>query len=147
MQPHVYFDLDGTLTDPYEGIHDTLARVADLNCRMFVATSKPRIAAKRIVDHFEMGQYFDTVYGCELDGTRANKVDLLAYAVEQNPVATFRVMIGDRKHDLLGAVANDIKPLGVSYGYGSVDELNNAGAAEIAHTTNDLGNIIARWLS
>lgn len=211
MQPHVYFDLDGTLTDPYEGIskcilyaveklgfprpsdeyllscigpplydtfpemvgesltlkavdlyrerfdelgwqenipydgiHETLAAVANSNCRMFVATSKPRIAAGRIVEHFEMGQYFETVYGCELDGTRANKVDLLKHSVEQNPDATGRIMIGDRKHDLLGAIANDLQPIGVSYGYGSVEELETAGAIAIAASPAELSAEVLR---
>lgn len=132
---------------PYEGIHDALATVVNTGATLFVATSKPRIAAKRIVEHFEMAQYFETVYGCELDGTRANKVDLLQYAVSENPGATVRVMIGDRKHDLIGAIANDITPIGVSYGYGSSEELNNAGATAIVDTPSELPSVIQTALS
>lgn len=210
MADHVYFDLDGTLTDPFEGItkcilyaldqlgfphpsdkylhscigpplydtfpemvgeeltlkavdlyrerfdelgwlenqiyagiHDALAAVADTGCTLFVATSKPRIAAGRIVEHFELGQYFEKVYGCELDGTRANKADLLKFAIDENPAAVSRTMIGDRKHDLIGAIANDIRPVGVSYGYGSHDELSAAGATAIADTPSELPGIIA----
>ena len=127
---------------PYEGIHDALAAVADSGCVLFVATSKPRIAAKRIVEHFEMGQYFEHVYGCELDGTRANKTELLNYAIDENPSASTRMMIGDRKHDLIGAIANGIRPIGVSYGYGSTEELNTAGATAIAAAPSDLPEII-----
>lgn len=138
------FDEVGWLENrPYAGIHETLAAVADTGAILFVATSKPRIAAGRIVEHFEMGQYFEKVYGCELDGTRANKVDLLKYAVEGNPDASSRTMIGDRKHDLIGAIANDINPIGVSYGYGSHDELNAAGAIAIADSPAELPEIIA----
>ena len=127
---------------PYEGIHDALAAVADSGCVLFVATSKPRVAAKRIVEHFKMGQYFERVFGCELDGTRANKTDLLNYAIDENPDASTRLMVGDRKHDLIGAIANGIRPIGVSYGYGSTKELNTAGATAIAATPSDLPNII-----
>ena len=110
------FDEIGWLENkPYDGIHDALASIASSGCVLFVATSKPRIAAGRIVEHFEMGQYFERVYGCELDGTRADKSDLLKYAIEENSHASSRTMIGDRKHDLIGAIANGIRPIGVSY--------------------------------
>lgn len=128
---------------PYEGIHDTLESIAKHeDCILYVATSKPRIAAKRIVEHFGMAQYFDRVYGSELDGTRANKADLLKYAIAENPAADRRIMIGDRKHDLIGAIANNIHPIGVSYGYGSLDELTSAGAAVIAHSPAEIPAIV-----
>lgn len=139
------FDEIGWLENkPYNGIHDALAAVANSGCVLFVATSKPRIAARRIIEHFEMSQYFETVYGCELDGTRANKAELLNYAVQENPHASSRTMIGDREHDLIGAVANGIRPIGVSYGYGSSEELNAAGATAIAHSPAELPGIIAQ---
>jgi len=137
------FDEIGWLeNEPYDGIHEALAAVADSGCVLYVATSKPRIAAGRIVEHFEMGQYFDKVYGCELDGTRANKTDLLAYAIGENPAASSRTMIGDRKHDLIGAIANGIRPIGVSYGYGSSEELTAAGATGIANSPAEIPAII-----
>ena len=113
---------------------------------MFVATSKPHIHAKKIVDHFGMGDYITTVYGCELDGTRAHKVELLDYAKQQNPGDVPRLMIGDRKHDLIGALANGMQPIGVSYGYGSEDELNAAGAVAIASTPAELPDIVSAQL-
>lgn len=111
MQPHVYFDLDGTLTAPFEAISKCIA------------------------------------YAVEKLGFPAPSEQHPQSCIGPPLYDTFPDMVGDRKQDLLGAVANDINALGVSYGYGSVDELNNAGAAEIAHMANDLGNIIARWLS
>jgi phosphoglycolate phosphatase len=138
------FDELGWLeNEPYDGIHDALAAVANSGCVLSVATSKPRIAAGRIVDHFEMAQYFEKVYGCELDGTRANKTELLKFAIDENPQASSRTMIGDRKHDLIGAIANGIKPIGVSYGYGTHDELSAAGATAIAAAPAELPEIIA----
>lgn len=128
---------------PYEGIHDTLESLASRKGHtLYVATSKPRIAAKRIIEHFGMAQYFDRVYGSELDGTHSNKADLLKYAIAENPAAEKRIMIGDRKHDLIGAIANNIHPIGVSYGYGSIEELTTAGAAAIAHSPADIPSIV-----
>lgn len=123
---------------PYAGIHEALAAISTTDCVMFVATAKPRIAAKRIIEHFDMGQYFEKVYGCELDGTRSNKADLLGFAIDENPGATSLTMIGDRKHDLIGATANNMIPVGVSYGYGSVEELEIAGAVSIAAAPGEL---------
>jgi phosphoglycolate phosphatase len=127
---------------PYDGIHDALATIAGTGCVLFVATSKPRIAAGRIVEHFGMSQFFDKVYGCELDGTRSNKADLLRFAISENPDAVSTTMIGDRKHDLIGAIANGIRPVGVAYGYGSLEELSAAGATAIAGSPAEIPGII-----
>jgi phosphoglycolate phosphatase len=127
---------------PYDGINAALATIAAAGHTLFVATSKPHIHANKIVDHFGMGEHITKVYGCELDGTRANKVELLHYARAENPAAAQRVMIGDRKHDLVGATANDMHPIGVSYGYGSVDELSDAGAVAIAGSPAELPDIV-----
>ena len=116
---------------PYDGIHEALASIADAGYTLFVATSKPRIMAQRIIDHFEMRPYFERVFGSEFDGTHANKITLLRYAIEEIPGAFDRVMIGDRKYDLIGAIANKMQPIGVSYGYGSIEELTGAGAVSI----------------
>ena len=128
--------------EPYDGIHDALADLSARGHAMYVATSKPWQAAERIIEHFEMSQYFENVYGCELDGTRSDKVELLGYAIGMNPDAELKVMIGDRKHDLIGALANDMRPIGVSYGYGSVEELHSAGAMSIAASPADLPGLI-----
>ncbi|MBT8103005.1 MAG: HAD hydrolase-like protein [Gammaproteobacteria bacterium] len=127
---------------PYEGILDALQTIRDAGHTLFVATSKPRVHARRIVDHFGMGAFIETVYGCELDGTRSNKVELLEFAIADNPGDVARTMVGDRKHDLIGAVANRMRPIGVSYGYGSVDELTTAGAIGIASTPLKLPEVV-----
>lgn len=127
---------------PYSGILDALEAVCASGHTLFVATSKPHVQARRIIEHFGMGQFFEAVYGCELDGTRSNKSKLLEYAIADNPAAVARTMIGDRKHDLLGAIANGMRPIGVSYGYGSVEELQSAGAIKIASTPEDLAEVL-----
>jgi phosphoglycolate phosphatase len=89
-----------------------------------------------------MGEFFSTVYGSELDGTRATKSELLEYAINLNPGASRHIMVGDRKHDLAGAIANNMTPVGVAYGYGSIEELEDAGATAIAQAPADLPRIL-----
>lgn len=139
-----FVDVGWQENEPYEGIIDALRTIHDAGHTLFVATSKPHVHATKIVDHFGMGQFIEEVYGCELDGTRSNKAELLEYAIARNATAVSRTMVGDRKHDLIGAVANAMRPIGVSYGYGSVEELTVAGAAEIAGTPLDLPAIILK---
>ena len=113
----------------YAGIEATLASLADGTRRLFVATSKPRIYATRIIDHFKLGSYFEHVFGSELDGTRVDKSDLLQYAIAETSIdPTNALMIGDRSHDIVGARNNGMRALGVLYGFGSRDELLQAGA-------------------
>jgi phosphoglycolate phosphatase len=127
---------------PYDGIVDALATIAENDHLLFVATAKPHKHAARIVEHFGMGEFFSTVYGSELDGTRATKTELLEYAISLNPGASRHIMVGDRKHDLAGAIANDMAPVGVAYGYGSIEELEDAGATAIAQAPADLPRIL-----
>ena len=127
---------------PYEGIHDALEEVATAGHSLFVATAKPHTHAAKIVEHFGMGDFFHNVYGSELNGTRASKTELLQFAIERNPGHVERVMIGDRSHDILGAVANNMQPIGVAWGYGSLDELQDAGATAIAKSPSDLPRLL-----
>ena len=120
---------------PYPAIHDTLAAVAATGARLFVATSKPAVYAERIVAHFGLRDYFERVFGSELDGTRVDKRDLLAYALAEAKVDPRNaIMIGDRSHDVIGARANSMTAIGVLYGYGSEAELRDAGAHHICAT-------------
>ena len=113
----------------YAGIEQSLASLADGSRRLFVATSKPRIYAMRIIDHFKFGGYFERVFGSELDGTRVDKSDLLQYALAETGIdPSAALMIGDRSHDVVGARNNGMRALGVLYGFGSRDELIEAGA-------------------
>ena len=139
-----FVDIGWKENKPYEGIHDALEKVAAAGHTLFVATAKPHMHAARIIEHFGMGDFIHNVYGSELDGTRATKTDLLRFAIEKNPGADARVMIGDRRHDLAGAIANDLTPVGVAWGYGSLEELEAAGAAAIAHSPAELIDNVAR---
>ena len=127
---------------PYDGIHNALEALNETGHRCFVATTKPHVFARRIVEHFEMAQYFSGVYGSELDGTRTDKTELLQYAQAERSVARESVMIGDRYHDIVGAVNNGLRAIGVTYGYGSAEELRSAGAESLAALPGDLPGLI-----
>ena len=125
--------------ETYDGIQETLSTLAASHPRMFVATSKPAVYAERIIDHFGLRPYFEQVFGSELDGTRTNKVELLRYALETAQVdPTQAIMIGDRSHDIVGARSNGMTAIGVLYGYGSEEELKDAGAHHICATHSNL---------
>ena len=137
-----FVDIGWKENEPYEGVHDMLEALAAAGHPVFVATAKPHMHAARIIEHFGMGDYIDNVYGSELDGTRATKTELLQFAIERNPGDVERIMVGDRKHDLLGAIANAMTPIGVSWGYGTVQELREAGARAIAGSPAELVTLI-----
>jgi phosphoglycolate phosphatase len=119
----------------YPDIEHVLTGLARPGRRLFVATSKPAVYAKRIIEHFNLARHFETVFGSELDGTRVHKGELLAYAIEiagTDPAQS--IMIGDRSHDIVGAKHNGMEAIGVAYGYGSPEELIDAGASHICAT-------------
>ncbi|WP_426534356.1 HAD family hydrolase [Bradyrhizobium sp. McL0615] len=119
----------------YDGIGDVLTTLRASGHRLFVATSKAHVFADRIIDHFGLRQHFERVFGAELDGTRADKSHLLEHALKEvsvDPAKT--LMIGDRSHDMVGAKNNGMKGIGVLYGYGSRNELIEAGAQHVCAT-------------
>mgnify|MGYP001659091976 CR=1 FL=1 len=183
----ILFDLDGTLTDPKEGITNSVAYalekagipIEDKNdlitfigppladsfaqfygfnkeqCdeaikqyrvyfkedgrQLFVATSKPHVFAKTILHHYQLAEYFDGIYGSELDGTRSRKGEVIAYILEkENLEKEHCVMVGDRKHDILGAKEHDLASVGVLFGYGDEEELQLAGADVIVNDVEEL---------
>ena len=108
-----------------------------------VCTSKPRIFAERIIEHFELARYFDGVHGPELDGKFDRKTDLLAHLVQHYKTAgESALMIGDRDKDVEAALHVGAQSLGVLWGFGSHDELVNAGAKHIVHRPDELVHTI-----
>ena len=127
----------------YPDIEGVLAAFARTDRRMFVATSKPHVFARRIIDHFGLAGHFEHVFGSELDGTRVHKADLLAYALEQTGIDPREaLMIGDRSHDVNGAKANGMDAIGVTYGYGSREELMAAGAKHLCASPRAILDVI-----
>ncbi|MFZ5835727.1 MAG: HAD hydrolase-like protein [Pseudomonadota bacterium] len=108
-----------------------------------VATSKPAIYARRIMDHFGLSEFFDGVYGSELDGVRSDKTELIAYLLEREKIPSgLSTMIGDRSHDVIGARGNGVRPLGVLWGYGSREELIMAGADGVCDAPEMLHSLL-----
>ena len=111
----------------YAGVPEMLAALKARNHRLLLATAKPHVYATRILAHFGILAPFDGVYGSELDGVRQHKGELLAYLLEREGIdPSSAVMVGDRHHDIDAARANGCHAIGVTYGYGSADELAHA---------------------
>lgn len=124
-------------------IIETLEELQRLGHTMHVATSKAEIYAKRIITHFEMDRFFTSVNGSELDGTRANKAELIAHILEQQKIARDEVvMIGDREHDIIGAVKNGVPSIGAMWGYGTGKELIESGATLCARVPRLLVELV-----
>lgn len=127
----------------YEGMVDLLKQLKRENHILAVATSKPEIFAKEILEHFQLAQYFTTVVGATLDGSLSQKDKILAQAI-LNVRANKKqaVMIGDRKHDIIGAKKNQLASIGVSWGFGSIEELRQNGADQIVHQPTEVWKYI-----
>lgn len=127
----------------YPGIIDVLRHLAISERPLYVATSKPHIYANRIIRHFKLDTYFTRIFGSELDGTRSNKGELLRFALTETGLAGQAIMVGDRMHDVLGAKANQMVSIGVTYGYGSQQELDSAGADFVVDSPKSLLSALA----
>nr|WP_321466467.1 HAD hydrolase-like protein [uncultured Desulfobulbus sp.] len=123
----------------YDGIPEALATLQERGFRLFVATSKPRIFAERILAHFALTPFFNHIFGAELSGELVDKPSLIGHILTQiGAKPTQTMMIGDRKYDLLGGQANAIHTAAVTYGYGSEEELQQAGADIFFHSPQQI---------
>ena len=188
---YLLFDLDGTLTDPKEGITKSVRHalkaynieVEDLDTlccfigpplkdsfieyygfseedavnaigvyreltasgkKLFVASSKPEVFVRKIMEHFGLDSYFTFMGGADLGETRVKKADVIRYVLAENGITDLEkvIMIGDRKHDILGAREVGVDSVGVLYGYGDREELTGAQADFLAETVLDLQNLL-----
>jgi phosphoglycolate phosphatase len=129
------------------GITDVLQTMTNAGYTLFVATSKLETYSIDIIDHFGLSPFFRRVYGSALDGSRADKGELIRHIVRTeglDPQQT--VMIGDRLHDAHGAARNDIRAVGVLWGFGDRAELEGAGAARIAASPAELLDIVGAMI-
>ena len=127
---------------PYPGIQALLDTLQKQGHRLFVATSKPETTAIEILNKFQLAPYFEIICGATFDGTRSHKADVLAYLLKQIGAQEKALMVGDTEFDVLGASAHGIPTIGVSWGYGQVAAMEQAGAIAIAHSMDELLNII-----
>ncbi len=129
----------------YDGIPDALRRFRGSGLRLFLATSKPRAFAGRVLEHFGLTSLFSGIYGSELDGQNADKRHLLGHLLSHESIAPeSAVMVGDRAQDIAAAKAHGLRSVGVLWGYGSRAELESAGAGAIVATPSELEVVCLR---
>jgi phosphoglycolate phosphatase len=133
--------------DVYDGIGEMLTALRETGLPLFIATSKPHAYANTISENFGLSHYVDGLFGSELDGTNSDKTDLLAHALAETGADPYRsVMIGDRMHDILGAQNNDIRSLGVLWGFSDEGELHMAEADALAGDPEEVAEIVSDLL-
>ncbi|MGI5899989.1 MAG: HAD family hydrolase [Christensenellales bacterium] len=140
-----YFSVTGLYENElYPGIPELLKELKAAGKKVLLSTSKAEIFTNRIIKHFGIAQFFDFVAGSELDGRRTDKAEIIAHALSGAKIAdpSLAVMIGDRKHDIIGAKKHGMDSIGVLYGYGSLEELKAAGADETAATVAELSDLL-----
>ncbi|MGQ7448650.1 HAD family hydrolase [Streptococcus suis] len=140
----VYFKEKGMFENQlYPGIIPLLEELRTAGKTLVIATSKPEIFAKQILEHFGIAHYFDVIAGASLDSSRISKADVIGYAINQlEAFPKHAVMIGDREHDMEGARMHQLPAIGVLYGYGSKQEFEKAGATMIVETVQDLKKVL-----
>jgi phosphoglycolate phosphatase len=128
---------------PYDGIGEALAEISRSGARLYVATSKPQVFARRIIAHFKLDAHFVAIHGCELDGTREDKRDLIAHVVAEHGLDPSRTaMVGDRHVDMQAARLHGMTGIGALWGFGSRDELHGAGAHVLCESPAGLPSLI-----
>jgi phosphoglycolate phosphatase len=127
----------------YDEIPSVLRALSGSGARLFVVTSKPRVYAERILEYFGLAELFEAIYGSELSGALSEKPELIEYALLTSALsAADTVMVGDRRHDVIGAIKNQVFPVGVLWGYGSRAELDAAGAKRLLEEPPELAQLV-----
>ena len=123
---------------PYPGVYELLDALKAQGHTLYVATSKPEEMSVDILNHFDLAKYFTCICGASLDNSRNTKDAVIGYLLEKIGGRDTAVMVGDTAFDVLGAKIHGIPTIGVSWGYGKVADMENAGAVAIAHTMDQL---------
>lgn len=128
----------------YPGIPEMLNRLRAAGCRLILATSKPEMFAEQVLAHFDLLPAFSAVCGSDIDETRTAKDAVIAYALASASVGELSrtIMVGDRRHDMVGGKANGLATMGVLYGYGSREELTQSGADFLAPSVEDVAEML-----
>ncbi|GLQ35359.1 hydrolase [Amylibacter marinus] len=113
--------------DIYDGVGEMFDQLHQIDARLFIATSKPLVFAQEVVGHFGLHAHIEQLFGSELDGTRADKTELLQHALDETGIDPAQaIMIGDREFDIFGAKNNDIPNIAALWGFGDAEELRRA---------------------
>ena len=133
-----YIPIGAYENTPYPGIRELLEALKAAGHKLYVATSKPEQMSIKILEHFDLAKYFDQICGATLDTSRSSKEAVIGYLLEQNGRSDNMIMVGDTKFDIIGAKEHGIPAIGVSWGYGKVEDMVAAGAVSIAYTMEEL---------
>lgn len=140
-----YFTQSGMIENKvYSGIPQLLLELKEAGKKLFVATSKPTVFANEILKFFQLDHYFIDIVGSNLDGSRIDKKEIIEVICGKFLQSSDEkiVMVGDRSHDIIGANINGIESIGVTYGYGTKEELEQAKASYVAFTVEELKSIL-----
>jgi phosphoglycolate phosphatase len=134
-------------SEPYPGIGGSLRAMRAAGLRIYLATSKREVFARRILHHLEFATYFDGIHGSVPGGALDHKPELLAHIVSQHDLLpSHSLMVGDRRYDIFGAHAVGMRGLGVLWGYGTRDELETAGANQLVESAADLARTVVAMI-
>jgi phosphoglycolate phosphatase len=123
----------------YPDVPEGLEALRAQGHRLWVATSKPHVFAREIVQHFGLAGFFERVHGSELSGVNADKGDLIRHILAEEAISPEQAwMVGDRRHDVVGARRNGVEAIGVLWGYGSEEELRAAAPRRIVASMAEL---------
>ena len=125
----------------YPGIREMLAVLKAKGYKLGIASSKPENFVKIVAEYFQINSYFDEIVGSEINGGRTDKAMVIVEALRRMGLTEHKnqvIMVGDREHDVIGARTVGLDCIAVSYGYGSVEELENAGAFKIVNSAEEV---------
>ena len=123
-------------------VGEVLEALRNQGRKLYVATSKPEVTAREILEHFDLSRYFSEICGATVDKTRSSKEEVIAYLLSLDGCQENSVMVGDTAFDVIGAAAHGIPTIGAAWGYGKTEDMVSAGAAAIAQSPEDLLRII-----
>lgn len=140
-----YYEVQGIFEmELYDNIKELLEALNNLPIKVAIASSKPEVFVKLGLKNLKIEKYFDVVCGTQFKENNPNKTRILKRAMLELGVSREdTLMIGDRKFDMQAAVSLKVHPVGVSYGYGTVEELKKFGAEDIVNDPLDVLKIIS----
>ena len=127
----------------YPGITELLSALHKKSLKLYVVTTKPRVFAERILEHFQLTHRFEAIYGTELNGQFDNKADLIEFILKTRQLkAEETVMVGDKREDIAAGKANRAGTIGVTYGYGSLQEITEAAPDYVCENPAEIEKIV-----
>lgn len=128
----------------YPGIPELLEKLNKKGKKLYVATSKSTFLSEKVVKYLDLDKYFTKIIGGNLDGTNSSKTEVIKQVIKFHTKENRRsfLMVGDKEHDIIGAKDSGIDSIGVSFGYGSFDELKKANPTYLVNSVSDLESSI-----